>query len=278
MTGGPVQTVGEIKAVLSAHGVRPKRSLGQNFLIDESKVAALVERSGVGEGDLVLEVGPGTGVLTDALVARGAAVVASELDDVLCGVIGERYGDAVTVVAGDCLERKGGLSARVSAALDGAGARDRGFRLVANLPYQAASGLMVALAWDERCAGQYVTIQRDVARRVRAVPGTRDYSELTVMVRALCEAERIATLPPGCFWPAPRVVSEMLAIEPVGDRGGRPDRASLERVSRKLFTQRRKRVRAVLGDLDWPLEVSGEMRADEVPIEGLIALSRATGG
>ena len=191
-----MQSVADIKGVLASLGASPKRSLGQNFLIDPTKVLALVDRSGVGAGDLVLEVGPGTGVLTDVLIGRGCRVVAVELDDAFAGHIESRYAGvervaaggsigSVRVVRGDCLERKGELGGEASRALDERGARDRGYRLVANLPYNAASGLMVALAWDERCAGQYVTIQRDVARRVRASPGVRDYSELSVMIGAV---------------------------------------------------------------------------------------------
>ncbi len=275
------QTVGEIKALLASVGVSPKRSLGQNFLIDGSKVRALVERSGVGEGDLVLEVGPGTGVLTDVLVECGCRVVASEMDGVFAGLIRERFGGAVRVVEGDCLERKGALSGEVSAVLDEEGAGECGYRLVANLPYGAASGLMVALAWDGRCAGQYVTIQREVSRRLRAEAGTRDYSELTVMVRAVSDVERVAVLPPGCFWPSPKVVSEMVAIEPrVGAREGLGDvgRERLGRLARVLFTKRRKQIGGVLGEVDWPTGVSGGMRAGDVGVGAMIALSERVEG
>lgn len=273
-----MQSVADIKAVLASLGKSPKRSLGQNFLIDHSKIAALVERAGVGSGDLVLEVGPGTGALTDDLVERGCVVVAVELDDAFAAHVRDRFATTgcVRVIHDDCLQRKGELSVAASVALDDLGASERGYRLVANLPYGAASALMVAAAWDERCAGQYVTIQRDVAQRVRASPGSRDYSELTVMIGAVSEAERIATLRPGCFWPAPNVTSEMIQIEPrpaAGIRPGDDGRRRLERVCRTLFTQRRKTLRSILGDVDWPQGVDGGMRPENVPIDALVTLS-----
>lgn len=275
-----MQTVADIKATLQALGRGPKRSLGQNFLIDHGKIDALVEASGITRGDLVLEVGPGTGVLTDVLFERGVDLVCAELDDQFAACIRARFDGRARVVVGDCLERKGRLNAAVSHALDEHGAHERGYRLIANLPYQAASGLMVALAWDPRCRGQFVTIQKEVGERVRAEPGTRDYSELTVMVRARCEAVRIATLPPGCFWPTPKVVSEMVGISPrtrtsetAPPVASLSERDRLASLARAVFTRRRKTLRAALGDLPWPDGIDPGARGETLTIEQLCSLA-----
>jgi 16S rRNA (adenine1518-N6/adenine1519-N6)-dimethyltransferase len=266
-----VQTAPDIKALLESRGLRPKRALGQNFLVAHDHINRLIDRSGVRPGDLVLEVGPGTGVMTEAMLDRGCDVVCSELDRELCALLRERLRDRITLVEGDCLADKRSLN---PALLDALG--DRPFRMVANLPYGAASPLMVALATDHagRCLGQYVTIQREVAQRLRAEPGTRDYSELTVVVRAMCAVERVATLPPGCFWPAPKVTSEMVAIEPI-DAPRTDDPRALASMCRRLFTKRRKQLGAVLGrDHPLPEGVAPETRAEALTVDQLVELTR----
>jgi len=248
-----VQTLTEIRRLLDERGLRPKRSLGQNFLHDHNLIRRLVDASGVGEGDLVLEVGPGTGALTECLLERGASVVACELDDGLADLLRDRFAqesarERFVLVQGDCLAGKHALNPAIGEAVGG-----RAFRLVANLPYGAASPLMVILATAHHptlcarapCLGQFVTIQKEVAERVRAAPGSKDYSELSVMVQAMAKVTRVATLPPGCFWPQPKVTSEMIAIEPL-DPPLTTDPAGLERLCRLLFAQRRKQIGPVL--------------------------------
>ena len=132
-----MQTLSEIRALLDSRGLRPRKRFGQNFLHDKNQLRRLVDASGVGEGDVVLEVGPGTGTLTEALLERGARVIASEIDEDLAGISEERLGDRVTLVRGDCLGGRRTLAPAIVAAIDG-----RSFTLVANLPYQAASPLM----------------------------------------------------------------------------------------------------------------------------------------
>ncbi|MGP1347863.1 MAG: 16S rRNA (adenine(1518)-N(6)/adenine(1519)-N(6))-dimethyltransferase RsmA [Phycisphaerales bacterium] len=271
-----MQTVAEIKSILESRGLSPRKSLGQNFLIEHAHLRRLVDRSGVGAGDVVLEVGPGTGTLTDEVLDRGARVVACELDRGLAAHLRERYeavGDRFTLIEGDALGGEGGLNEAARAMLGEMGGR---YRLVANLPYQIASPLMVALALDRQgCAGQYVTIQREAAQRLRGAVGTREYSELSVMVRAMCRVERIATLAPGCFWPAPKVTSEMVAIEPL-DVALTDDPESLSGVCRVVFAQRRKTLRAILGGaFPFPEGIDPGARAEGLGVAELVALSRA---
>ncbi|MFI4854351.1 MAG: 16S rRNA (adenine(1518)-N(6)/adenine(1519)-N(6))-dimethyltransferase RsmA [Phycisphaerales bacterium JB065] len=265
-----MQTLAEIRSLLDSYGLAPKKSLGQNFLIDHNLIRMLVETSGVQSGDFVLEIGPGTGTLTEELLARGCRVIACELDDGLAGLLSNRFAEAATdgrftLIHADCLERKSAMNPRLREALG-----DAEFRLVANLPYGAASPLMVMLARDERCLGQYVTVQKEVAERVRAQSGTRDYSELSVLVQVCAVPKRIATLRPECFWPRPKVVSEMLAIEPrpVEERPSDQQYEALARVCRSLFTQRRKQIGAILGrSREFPPGIAADSRPEQLDIE-----------
>ncbi len=286
-----MQSLADIKSALEIRGLRPSRALGQNFLIEPAHVTRLVDASGVAAGDLVLEVGPGTGVLTDVLLERGCKVVACELDRGLADLLRERYAAQAsrgefTLVEGDCLQGKHGINTALVEALG-----TTPFKLVANLPYNAASPLMILLATRAHpalarelapCLGQYVTIQREVAERLRAGVGTRDYGEMGVLVQAMCEVRRIALLAPGCFWPPPKIESEMVAIVPRGvPATSDPER--LARLCRTLFTQRRKQIGSILRSADpallaaLPPEILPMARPEALTVDQLVELSqRAT--
>jgi len=203
-----LQTLAHIKELLASYGLSPKKSLGQNFLCDHNLIRKLVDRADVTEGELVLEIGPGTGALTDELIERGAEIIACEMDDGLAAINRERLGDRITLIHGDCLRSKREINPEIIEAIGG-----RPFKLIANLPYGAASPLMMTLACEHaNCEGMWVTIQKEVAERLRATHGTKIYGELSVIAQALFEVEKIASLSPQCFWPQPKVTSEMLAL------------------------------------------------------------------
>ncbi len=247
----PVQTLAEIKALLDSRGVKPKRSLGQNFLIDHNLIRKLVDSAGVGPNDVVLEVGPGTGTMSEELLERGVRLVACELDDVLADVLRERLGKhpRFTLVHGDCLEDKRTVNrAAMRAVQEGmhAAGVDR-FHLVANLPYGAGTPLMSALLVEHAaCATLAVTIQREVGDRLLASPGSKDFGPLAVLAQALGTVERVATAPPECFWPRPEVTSAMVLVRRRPDPLT-ADAAGLSEACRVLFAQRRKQIGAVLG-------------------------------
>ena len=201
-----MQTISEIREILNERGLHPKHRLGQNFLHDQNQLRRLLEASAVAPGDLVLEIGPGTGTLTEALLERGCEVIASELDTDMGDIIESRLGSRVRLVRGDCLDGARSFSADVLQALG-----DRPFRLVANLPYGAASPIMSLLAPMPNCLGQYVTIQREVGDRLLAEPGTRQYGPLTVFVRVFANVRSIGTLSE-LFLACAEVESIMLAI------------------------------------------------------------------
>jgi 16S rRNA (adenine1518-N6/adenine1519-N6)-dimethyltransferase len=239
-----MQTLAEIRRLLDEYALSPRKSLGQNFLIDHNLIRKLVDASGVRTGDLVLEVGPGTGALTGELLARGCQVIAGELDAGLARLLRDRLGEDArfTLVEGDCLESKHVLSVALREALGG-----RAFSLVANLPYAAATPLILALLADHpECRALYVTIQKEVGVRLSAAPGSKSYGSISVIAQLVADMRTIATLPRECFWPRPQVTSVMIAIT----RRPEPppvDPARLGVCCRRLFGARRKQLGTILG-------------------------------
>lgn len=284
-----MQTLTEIKHLLGSRGLRPRKSLGQNFLVDQNLIRKLVDCSAVGPGSLVLEVGPGTGTLTEELLARGCEVVACELDDELADLVADRIPARIapgeptrfTLVRGDCLEGKRSLSPPVTRALAG-----RPFSLVANLPYGAATPLMSTVLVDHpECCTLAVTIQREVADRLGAAPGGKDYGALAVLAQSLADVRPLAILPRECFWPRPDVTSAMVLMTRRADPLVQ-DAGALSAFLRDVFAHRRKQIGAVLGKgVDWRTVatapgcggISPTLRAEQLSVPELVALGKALG-
>ncbi|MCG3121935.1 MAG: Ribosomal RNA small subunit methyltransferase A [Phycisphaerales bacterium] len=270
-----MQSLAQIKRHLDERGLAPRHRLGQNFLIDHNLIRKLVDAAGVGPGSLVLEVGPGTGTMTEELLERGCRVVACELDAGLAALLRDVIGhgphaDRFTLVEGDCLETKRRVSGAVLRELVG-----RPFKLVSNLPYAAATPLITTLlASHAECPLLAVTIQREVGDRLAAGPGSKDYGPLSVIAQSMATIEPVATLPPECFWPRPDVTSAMVLLR----RRERPltdDVAGLAQTCQRLFAQRRKQIRWFLGkNAAWPAGIEPHMRAEELTPEQLIVLSK----
>ena len=193
-----MQTLTDIRAMLAAHGMTPKHRYGQNFLTDQNLLRKLVDASGIGPTSVVLEIGPGTGTMSEEILLRGAELIAIELDRDMSALLREHFArePRFTLIEGDCLDGKRALNADALKKLNG-----RAFTLVANLPYQAASPVMANCAAMPQCLGQFVTIQREVGDRLRAQAGSGEYGPLTIVVQAFAEIEQLAVLAPGCFWP-----------------------------------------------------------------------------
>jgi 16S rRNA (adenine1518-N6/adenine1519-N6)-dimethyltransferase len=270
-----MQTITEIRSLLAERGFSPRRALGQNFLIDHNLLTKLVEASGVGPGDLVLEVGPGTGTLTEALLDRGCRVIACELDTDLCSLMRDRFGenDNFTLVEGDCLKTKRTLSPDLIEAL---GDLNKPFHLVANLPYGAATPLLLILMTQfPACRSMFVTIQREVGQRLLAHPGSDQYGSISIVARVTTNMKTIATLSPSCFWPRPQVDSIMLAAvrkDPVA-----VDLPALADLCQKLFTQRRKQIRRACNNLGLklPEDVDSSTRVSGLEPETVVRLLQA---
>lgn len=263
-----MQRLTQIREMLAERGLSPRRRLGQNFLHDHNVLRALVDASGVGRGDLVFEVGPGTGALTEELLARGCEVVACEIDEGLADLVEDRLGDRITLVRGDCLRRRS-LSAAVVDAIG-----DRPWHLVANLPYQIASPLMLDLLMHApRCIGQWVTIQYEVAQRLVAPVGDSNRGTLTILAQALGSVEVLSSVPPSCFWPAPKVRSACVVIRPVDH--DIEDVDEFAKFVKRLFSARRKQVRTTLGADRIVAGVEATARPATLSVEQFLALWRA---
>ncbi|MEX0876392.1 MAG: 16S rRNA (adenine(1518)-N(6)/adenine(1519)-N(6))-dimethyltransferase RsmA [Phycisphaerales bacterium] len=276
-----MQTLTQIRELLERAGHPPKKALGQNFLIDHNLIRKLVDESGVGPGDTVLEVGPGTGALSVELLERGCRLIACELDAalvrVLAETLGTEYPDRLKLIEGDCLRNKRDIHPEVLARLG-----DRPFTLVANLPYHAATPLMMALMTRHpNCTGMYTTIQNEVVERFAAGPGTKAYGTIGVVAQRLGAVGTIAKLSPACFWPQPGVGSAMMRWVRDPDRPIDPDWwVTMARLTQTLFQSRRKKlsgsVKALAaGPIHWPQGVSPDHRIDAIDPEHIEALCRA---
>jgi len=277
-----------VRDTLDRHGLRLQRDLGQNFLVEEGLADRLALLSGVEAGDCVIEVGTGLGVLTRALARRAERVVTIEIDSGLVAALREDalLPDNVELLHADALE------------VDLRGlVRDFGkarVRLVANLPYSVASPLLRRLLdLQHDLVDWSVMLQRELAVRLVADPGSRDYGSLTVLHRLVAYVSREMDLRPGCFFPAPKVDSSFLRVFPREDspleHGELPE---VERVVRALFNQRRKTILNGLraaglsasSDKDALLaalaavQVDARQRAEKLEPEVLLALARRLRG
>jgi len=243
------QTKREIQTLFANAGVRPLKRFGQHFLIDGNLMRKLVAAARLRSDDVVLEVGPGTGSLTEELLRVCGHVVAVEIDRTLQTLCWARMGSIphFTLIAGDVLERKSAISAGVGRELQ-ARQTELGGRilLVANLPYQVATPLIIDLLVSVMC----FTVQAEVADRLLANPDCKSYGPVSVFAQALADVERIARVPPAAFWPAPRVDSAMLRLSV------RPESALPAAVQRTLtelvhgcFQHRRKTMKSNLRTL-----------------------------
>ena len=265
-----MQTLTEIKELLASRGLSPRYRLGQNFLHDHNQLRKIVEAGEVSPGDVVLEVGPGTGTLTEALVEAGAEVIASEIDREMASIVESRLGDRVHLVLGDCLDRRRHLSPEILEALG-----DRPFRMVANLPYQAATPLLMDLLIRRpNCLGQVALIQKEVADRLASDSGCREYGPISAITAVLGSIRRVTVVSPGCFWPQPKVTSAVVAIVPNRDHGVEDPEAFADFVG-DLFRTRRKQIGTILGRDRIPPGFDPILRPEQLRPETLLALYRA---
>lgn len=253
--------------MLQAYGLSPLHRLGQNFLHDHNILNKLVDASGVQAGDLVLEIGPGTGTLTETLLERGCKVVACELDRGLTDLLTDRFGDSITLIHGDCLTKKK-LNPEVVEALGG-----RQWKLVANLPYQIASPLMVDLLSNHtNCLGQFVTIQFEVAQRLMAEVDSENWGVLSILVQRLAEVSLITKAPNTCFWPQPKIMSACVRVIPK-NQASPIDAVAFAKFVTSLFAKRRKQLGSILGrSTALPEGISQDARPSTLTIEQLESL------
>jgi 16S rRNA (adenine1518-N6/adenine1519-N6)-dimethyltransferase len=266
------------RALLVARGLRPKKSLGQNFLMDAGTAARIARLAVDAAGERVLEAGAGTGSLTAALLAAGADLTVFDLDAALVAILRSRND-----LPGVRIEQADALTFDYSAYAD-----DRPWRLAGNLPYNIATPLLIRLAQMERQPDRIVAmIQKDVADRLLAKPGTAAYGSLTIAIALTMRVERAFNVAPGQFYPRPKVVSSVIVLHrldpPVVDV---PDRRRFEQVVRGAFAYRRKTLANSLAlALDLPreriaralvaLDLDADIRGENLDLRTFAALTDA---
>jgi len=223
MTGRRPTPLGKehLRALLSAEGIAPRRRHGQNFLLDENMLASIVRDAELAPGSSVLEVGPGPGLLTRHLLAAGQRVTAVEVDPGMGRVARHVLGEApegLTWIEADALAGRR-LGTELEAQLSGADA------LVANLPYNISGPLLASLlSHPELPARLVVLIQKEMGERLLAEPGGKQWGSLGVLCRLNAAGRVLRKVPPGAFWPAPKVDSVVLRLDRLPER---PEPATL---------------------------------------------------
>ena len=267
-----------LREAIRRHGLSARKSLGQNFLLDLNLTGRIARAAGPLEGVTVVEIGPGPGGLTRALIAEGAhRVIAIERDERAVAALEEisaHYPGRLTIISDDA------LAFDVRPLLGGASTR-----VVANLPYNIATALLVSWLTTEPWPPWYdrlvLMFQREVAERIVATPGSKTYGRLSVLAGWRAEAKILFDIAPSAFVPPPKVTSSLIQLIP----RAKPlvcDRRALERVTAAAFGQRRKMLRQSLRALGADpmalLAAAGiepTARAEEIPVEGFVALARA---
>ena len=264
-----------LRVVLRRHGLFAKKSLGQNFLLDLNLTARVARAGGSLDGVTVVEVGPGPGGLTRALLAEGARrVIAIERDDRAINALQEiaaRYPGRIDIVPGDALE----FNARAHLGFERA-------RVIANLPYNIATPLLIGWlseSWPPWYDSLVLMFQREVAERIVATSGSKAYGRLAVLAGWRTEAKIMFDVAPTAFVPPPKVTSSVVRLIP----RAKPlacDANALQRVTKAAFGQRRKMLRQSLKSVGVDtLTLLAEacieptVRAEEIPVEGFVALA-----
>lgn len=225
-----------IKELLSRHGFRFSKSMGQNFLIADWVPRQTAAASDAGPGVGILEIGPGIGPLTRELAGRAEKVVAIELDRGLLPVLAETLADLenVEIVPGDALKLD--LAALCREKLPGLT-----WAVCANLPYNITSPVIAAMIQANCFTSLTLMIQREVALRIRAQPGTADYGAFSVFCQYHAQCELLYDVPPDCFYPAPKVTSAVIRLDLRPEKPPQvEDEALFFRVVKASFAQRRK--------------------------------------
>jgi 16S rRNA (adenine1518-N6/adenine1519-N6)-dimethyltransferase len=294
MTSAARQTQSFLRRRFEEAGIRPETRHGQNFLIDLNLLDLLVEAADLGPQDVVLEVGTGLGSLTSRMAPLAAHVVTVEIDPHLHQLASEELADFpnITMLRQDALKNKNTMDPALTEAVRQqlAAGSDRSFKLAANLPYNVATPILSnLLAGDPVPASLTATIQKELADRICARPGTKDYSALSIWVQSQARIDIVRTIPPQAFWPRPKVQSAIIHIVPSAARRARI--AGLDffhRFVRGLFLHRRKFLRGVMAtilqdelaksDVDELLsafQLPADARAEQLEVEQLIDLANA---
>ena len=265
-----------LRDVIARHDLGAKKSLGQNFLFDLNLTRRIARSAEPLQGFTIVEIGPGPGGLTRALLMEGASrVVAIERDERTLPALAEIsavYPDKLNVMAEDAL------------AVDWAKTISGPAKIVANLPYNVATVLLTGWltqgAWPPWFSSLTLMFQKEVAERIVAKPGGKDYGRLSVLCQYRCDVRKLFDVNRSAFTPAPKVTSSIVQLipKPATDC----DVKDLEKVTASAFGQRRKMLRSSLkGAFDNPegvlneLNINPELRAEQLPVSDFVRLARA---
>jgi 16S rRNA (adenine1518-N6/adenine1519-N6)-dimethyltransferase len=264
----PSESPPSTREILQRHGLRAKKSWGQNFLVDERVQERIVAAASVGRDDVVVEIGAGLGALTKRLVAHAGQVVAIEHDAELATLLAQELGPC----PGLHVERADALGFDFAGAARAAG---RALVVVGNLPYQITSPLLFAIM-DAAASGHVigraiVMVQKEVAQRMLAEPGSKVYGRLSVMVQQQAEGEILFHVGPGAFHPRPAVTSTVLRLRPrQTPLAPVRDTAQFAQVVKQAFATRRKMLRRALEPL-----AGAEAAARALAAAGILGTRRA---
>jgi len=272
-----IDSLPPLREVIAAHDLQPKKSLGQNFLLDLNLTAKIARQAGDLSGCDVLEIGPGPGGLTRGLLAEGARRILAVEKDARClpalEEVAAAYPDRLQVINADALE------------LDVLAHLTPPVRVVANLPYNVGTELLVRWltpkAWPPYWDSLTLMFQKEVAQRIVAQPGGKAYGRLAILSQWRCDARIVMQLPPEAFTPPPKVHSAVVHLQRLEIPRFEADAAVLSRVVAAAFNQRRKMLRSSLKGISPDIEahlvaagIKPTERAEQVPIEGFCALAR----
>jgi len=267
-----------LRDVIAAHGLRAKKSLGQNFLLDLNLTRKIARAAHV-EGEMVYEVGPGPGGLTRALLIEGAAKVIAVERDARClpalAVIAAAFPGRLEVISADAME------------LDERKILPPSVHIAANLPYNLGTALLIKWlsgeTWPSFWSSLTLMFQREVAERITAKPGGEHYGRLSVLAGWRTKAKILFDVNRGAFVPPPSVTSSVVRLEPLSEPVAPAILKNLETVTAAAFGQRRKMLRQSLKSLggEHLLEKAGvdpTARAEELNVKQFAALARALAG
>lgn len=267
-----------LRDVIARHGLAAKKSLGQNFLLDLNLTGRIARGAGVGPDSVVYEVGPGPGGLTRALLEAGARVIAVEKDDRCIEALAEvqaAWPGRLDVVPADAL--------KVDEADLLGGARAQ---VVANLPYNVSTVLLAkwlsAEAWPPFFSSLTLMFQREVADRIAASPGGKEYGRLSVLSQWRTVPKRLFDIPPSAFVPQPKITSSVVHFSVLADPVAPAELRDLKTVVDAAFNQRRKMLRSSLKGVGVDTEtllaeagIDPTLRAEVLSVEQFCALARA---
>jgi len=255
-----------LRDTLAAAGISAKKSFGQHFLLDLNITRKIVRLAGIAAGETVIEIGPGPGGLTRALLEAGAHVIAVEKDARFVPLLEDLATHApgrLRVINEDALTAA--LPARAP--------------IVANLPYNVATPLLIGwLTGPLRPRSMTLMFQKEVADRIAAAPGSKTYGRLSVLAQALCEARIVMDLPARAFTPPPKVASAVVQLTPRPDRPADEVALRLQRLTASAFGQRRKMLRSSLKPLGGEalcaaVGIDPSRRAEEVTVAQFVRMA-----